>query len=117
MAPPSHPPAGPERALVYVPADVHDPHDFASIAAPCLERIEACGYICQGIVRDWPIAHEMMASGQTDVVVVQTRRHLPRDRRPRVEPADDPITTPPPPRYCVTPVGPGGHRRRPRRLQ
>lgn len=108
----------PDRAIIYVPADVTNPTEFAAIAAPCLERIEACGYELLGIVRYWSIVVETLASGRADVAIVLHRGQLPRDRTPRVEAVDDPITTVTTHASCVVKPGAGMLRhRRPRRVR
>ncbi|AYF29327.1 hypothetical protein CSH63_18015 [Micromonospora tulbaghiae] len=103
-----------DHAVVYVPATITDPVDFAATAAPCLERIEACGYAFDGIVRRWTDAQHLMDEGQAQVVIVRDRGHMPHDRRPRIEAADDPVrrttTSPRPPAPGAAPT------RRPRRI-
>lgn len=80
-----------DHALIYVPAEVTHPEDFARLAAPCLERVEACGYTFAGVVRVWDDAMELTRSGLATVVVVPSLAYLPHDRRPRVEAAGDPV--------------------------
>lgn len=108
-----------DHAVVFVPAAITDPAEFAAIAAPCLERIEACGYVFAGIVRSWPDARELLEQGRAHVVIVADRRHLPPGRRPRVESIADPVRTEPPESRCVVPpevTAPQRHRR-PRRVE
>ena len=81
----------PDHAVVFVPAKVTDPVDFAAVAAPCLERVEACGYVFVGIVRKWDDAQRMIDDGRAHVVIVADTTQIPRDRRPRVETANDPV--------------------------
>lgn len=80
-----------DHAVVFVPATVTDPADFAALAAPSLERVEACGYVFAGIVRTWPDAMALIDSGRAHVVVTASMQLLPSDRRPRVETANDPV--------------------------
>ena len=108
-----------DHAVVFVPAAASDPEEFASIAAPCLERVEACGYAFAGIVRSWPDARQMLESGRAHVVVVASRSHLPRDRRPRIEAVTDPVLAAEPRTdRCVAPAEVSAPRvRRPRRIR
>ena len=81
----------PDSAVVYVPATLTDPAAFAVYAAPCLERVEACGYEFGGIVRTWDDALGMLNAGQAHVLIVATRGDLPPDRHPRIEAVTDPV--------------------------
>lgn len=108
----------PDHAVVFVPAHLTDPAEFAAVAAPCLERVEACGYVFVGIVRSWDDAHQMIDRGRAHVVIVASMDHLPRDRRPRVETIGDPVPFDPRPDQCVVPAETTGQRRRrPRRIR
>lgn len=109
--------AEPDSAVVYVPAALTDPDAFAAAAAPCLERVEACGYRFAGLVRKWPDVQQMLDGGQLHVLVVQSMGHLPRDRRPRVETVGDPVV-PVAAEQCVVPpaVTATQRQRRPRRV-
>lgn len=110
----------PARAVIYVSADVTDPERFAALAAPCLERVEACGYDLVGVVRHWPDAWDMFRDGRADVVVVAEMSHLPADRLPRVEDVTWPVPPQPSQQQDAAPpdaVPPGQRRRRPRRLR
>ena len=109
--------ATPDHAVVYIPATVTDPAGFAALAAPCLERIEACGYLFTGIVRTYADAQALMDQGRAHVVVVASSGHLPPDRRPRIEVATDPVR-PAGSRHVVPPevTAPTRHRR-PRRIR
>lgn len=80
-----------DHAVVFVPAAVTDPAEFAAVAAPCLERVEACGYVFVGIVRTWPDAWALMEEGRAQVMVVASRGQLPRDQRPRIEAVTEPV--------------------------
>ncbi|HEY9416660.1 MAG TPA: hypothetical protein VIQ30_18035, partial [Pseudonocardia sp.] len=82
-----------DHAVVFVPASTTDPAEFAAVAAPCLERVEACGYVFAGIVRTWPDAWALLQTGRAQVVVVASRGQLPADQRPRVEAVTDPVRT------------------------
>lgn len=84
----------PEHAVVFVPAAVTDPAEFAALAAPCLERVEVCGYVFAGIVRTWPDAWELLREGRAQVVVVASRGQLPADQRPRIEAVTEPVRRP-----------------------
>lgn len=81
----------PDHAIVFIPASVTDPAEFATLAAPSLERIEACGYVFAGIVRTWPDVMAMIDAGRAHVVVAASMGILPRERRPRVETVNDPV--------------------------
>jgi hypothetical protein len=106
----------PEHAVIYVPADITDPAEFAAIAAPCLERVEACHYAFAGIVRTWPDCWNLMRDGRAQVVIVASRTQLPHDQRPRIETVTDPVRSEPAPR-CVAPSDVTAPRvRRPRRV-
>jgi hypothetical protein len=108
----------PEHAVVYVPAHISDPAEFAACAAPCLERAEACGYVFAGIVRTWDDAQQMIDGGRAHVVIVADLGQLPRDRRPRIETATDPVPFEPRPEQCVAPSEVASQRRRrPRRIR
>lgn len=105
-----------DHAVVHVPADITDPAEFAAIAAPCLERVEACGYVFVGVVRSWDDARAMIDAGRAHVVIVASMGQLPRDRRPRVETVNDPIV--PRAEPCVVPAEVTSQRkRRPRRIR
>lgn len=93
----------PDHAIVFVPSSVTDPDEFAALAAPALERIEACGYVFAGIVRTWPDAVAMINLGRAHVVVAAHMGILPRERRPRVETANDPVRVDQPPQHVVPP--------------
>lgn len=80
-----------DLAVVFIPGDVTDPAEFAQLAAPCLERVEACGYDLVGVVRTWDDAQAMMLDGRAHVLVVASTAYLPRDRRPRIESVTDPV--------------------------
>lgn len=105
-----------EHAVIYIPADVTDPARFAELAAPCLERVEACGYVFSGIVRHWDDAKVLIAGERAHVIIVADTATLPRNRRPRIEAARDPIH---PRGHCVVlPEATQGSRsRRPRRVR
>ena len=107
----------PDHAVVFVPATVTSPEAFAATAAPCLERVEACGYVFAGIVRSWEDALRMTRTGRADVVVVASLAQLPHDRRPRVEAVTDPVRAEPARAHVVPPevTAPQRHRR-PRRV-
>ncbi|MEU4589980.1 hypothetical protein [Micromonospora aurantiaca (nom. illeg.)] len=107
-----------EHAVVFVPASITDPADFAAVAAPCLERVDACGYAFIGIVRSWDDALEMTRTGRAEVVVVASLQHLPPTRTPRVEAAGDPVRAAGTVRHVVPPevAAPQRHRR-PRRVR
>lgn len=81
----------PDHAVVYVPASLATPEAFSAAATPCIERVEACGYVFGGVVRTWEDALRMTGDGRADVVVVASLALLPHDRRPRVEAATDPV--------------------------
>lgn len=83
----------PDHAVVYVPADITDPAEFAAAAAPCMERVEACGYVFSGIVRTWPDCWDLMREDRAQVVVVASRGQLPPDQRPRIEAVTEPVRT------------------------
>ncbi|TDC21583.1 hypothetical protein E1211_32030 [Micromonospora sp. 15K316] len=107
-----------DRAVVFVPADLSSPEDFAAAATPCLERIQACRYDFVGIVRSWEDAMRMTRDGRADVVVVASRAQLAHDRRPRVEAATEPVRTARPTSAHVVPVEvQRQHNRRPRRIR
>lgn len=107
----------PDHAVVFVPAHLSDPAEFAAAAAPCLERVEACGYTFAGIVRTWEDARTMIDGGRAHVVIVASMDQLPRDRRPRVEAVGDPVLVEPK-AECVAPAElTGQRRRRPRRIR
>lgn len=109
--------ATPDHAVVFVPAAVTDPGAFAAVAAPCLERVEACGYVFAGIVRTWPDAMQMIDGGRAHVVVVASMGQLPCDRRPRVETVNDPVRGDVP-QHVVPPEVTAPQRvRRPRRIR
>lgn len=108
----------PDHAAVFVPAHLSDPAEFAAAAAPCLERVEACGYVFAGVVRTWDDAQDLIDGGRAHVVIVATMGHLPRDRRPRIEVATDPVPFgEPSPEQCVVPLDASQRRRRPRRIR
>jgi len=107
----------PDHAIVFVPADVTDPATFAATAAPCLERVEACGYVFVGVVRTWEDALTMTRDGRADVVVVASLSQLPHDRRPRVEAATDPVRTDPARSHVVPPEVMRQQARRPRKVR
>lgn len=109
--------ATPDHAVVFVPAAVTDPAEFAAIAAPCLERVEACGYIFAGIVRTWPDTWALMRDGRAQVVIVASRGHLPHDQRPRIEAVTDPVRTAAVERHVVPPEVTAPRVRRPRRVR
>ncbi|MEU5939424.1 hypothetical protein ABZ807_09555 [Micromonospora sp. NPDC047548] len=106
-----------DHAVVFVPATTTDPAEFAAVAAPCLERVEACGYVFAGIVRTWPDARELMEQGRAHVVVVADRGHLPADRRPRVETVNDAVRVNPAQQHVVPPEVTAPKVRRPRRVR
>ncbi|TNH23310.1 hypothetical protein FHG89_27350 [Micromonospora orduensis] len=104
-----------DQAVVFVPAEIINPAEFALIAAPCLERVEACGYVFAGIVRTWDAAQAMMLDGRAHVLIVASMSHLPRDRRPRIEAVTDPVAvTPALPDHVVPAAVTAQNRRRPR---
>lgn len=108
----------PDRAAVFVPAHLSDPAEFAAVAAPCLERVEVCGYVFVGIVRTWDDAQQMIDRGRAHVVIVTDMGQLPRDRRPRIEVATDPLPFESRPEHCVVPSEVASQRRRrPRRIR
>ncbi|SCL43128.1 hypothetical protein GA0074692_6775 [Micromonospora pallida] len=107
----------PDHAVVFVPARIADPAEFAAAAAPSLERVEACGYVFAGIVRTWDDAQHMINGGRAHVVIVADMGHLPRDRRPRIEAATDPVPFEPRPEQCVPSEVASQRRRRPRRIR
>lgn len=110
---PNPEPDTPEHAVVYVPAEIADPAEFAAIAAPCLERVEVCGYVFAGIVRTWPDVWAMFTEGRAQVLVVASRGQLPHDQRPRIEQVTDPVRE----SRCVVPAEVTAPRvRRPRRV-
>lgn len=106
-----------DHAVVYVPAAVTDPAEFAAVAAPCLERVEACGYVFAGIVRTWPDAWALMVEGRAQVVVVASRGQLPADQRPRIEAVTEPVRTTVADRHVVPPEVTASRVRRPRRVR
>jgi hypothetical protein len=107
----------PEHAVVFVPTHFTDPAEFAACAAPCLERVEACGYVFVGIVRTWDDALQMVYGGRADVVIVADLGQLPRNRRPRIEAAGDPVPFEPRLDQCAAPSEVASQRRRrPRRI-
>lgn len=108
--------AAPDHAVVFVPAAVTDPAEFAAIAAPCLERVEACGYVFVGIVRTWPDAWALMEEGRAQVMVVASRGQLPADQRPRIETVADPVR-PTAPQHVVPPEVTAPRARRARRVR
>ncbi|MGC4855045.1 hypothetical protein ACLQ24_17055 [Micromonospora sp. DT4] len=81
----------PDHAVVFVPAYLATPEAFSAAATPCIERVEACGYVFGRVVRTWDDALRMTRDGRADVVVVASLSLLPHDRRPRVESATDPV--------------------------
>lgn len=110
--------ATPDPAVVFVPATVTDPAEFAAIAAPCMERVEACGYVFAGIVRTWPDAWALMKEGRAHVVVVASRGQLPTDQRPRIEAVTEPVRTTAAEQHVVPPEVTAPQRvRRPRRIR
>lgn len=107
----------PDHAVVFVPASLATPEEFSAAATPCIERVEACGYVFTGVVRTWDDALRMTRDGRADVVVVATLSMLPRDRRPRVEAATDPVRLDEPARpHVVPPEVARRQMRRPRRI-
>lgn len=97
-----------ERAVIYIDV-VRSSIDAARAA--CLAHCDERGYQVVATVRgdntgrawrDGVLA--MLMSGTADVVVLSSRADLPKERRPRVEFADE----------VAQPGGPGRHRRRPR---
>lgn len=106
-----------DQAVVFVPAAITDPAAFAQIAAPCLERVEACGYVFAGIVRTWEDAQAMMLDGRAHVLVVASMAHLPRDRRPRIEAVTDPVHPAARPGHVVPAEVTAQRHRRPRRVR
>lgn len=111
----------PTRAIVYIPAELSSPDRFAEAAAPCLERVEACGYQFDGIVRSWADVERMIDAHQLHVLIVENMSHLPVNREPRIETAFDPVQPPcpdePPAPLEQPPAAARGWRRRPRRLR
>ncbi|MDG4762364.1 hypothetical protein [Micromonospora sp. WMMD710] len=108
----------PDHAVVFVPASLATPEAFSAAATPCIERVEACGYVFGGVVRTWDDALRMMRSGRADVVVVASRALLPHDRRPRVEAATDPVrAAESASRHVVPPEVMRQQLRRPRRIR
>jgi hypothetical protein len=69
------------RAIVYVPPLT----EYAESAASSFAHLHACGYEFKGVVRDWATAMRMMGTGEVSVVIVNDRRELLPDRKPRVE--------------------------------
>jgi len=107
-----------DHAVVFVPAHVTDPAEFAAVAAPCLERVEACGYVFAGIVRTWPDTWALMMEGRAQVVIVASRGQLPADQRPRIEAVTEPVRTTVPQQQHVVPAEVTAPRvRRPRRIR
>ncbi|PWU56283.1 hypothetical protein DLJ47_06690 [Micromonospora sp. S4605] len=107
-----------DQAVVFVPAAISGPADFAAVAAPCLERVEACGYELVGVVRSWENAQAMLADGRAHVLIVAAMSHLPADRRPRIETVSDPVRPAPARAEHVVPaeVTAPQRVRRPRRI-
>lgn len=112
-----HRAAVPDHAVVFVPATTTDPAEFAAIAAPCMERVEVCGYVFAGIVRTWPDAWALMKEGRAHVVVVASRGQLPPDQRPRIEAVSEPVRTIAAERHVVPPEVTRQQARRPRRIR
>lgn len=107
----------PDHAVVFVPASLATPEEFSAAATPCIERVEACGYVFGGVVRTWEDALRMTRDGRADVVVVASLSLLPHDRRPRVEAATDPVRQGESNRHVVPPEVLRQQLRRPRRIR
>ncbi|WP_427422630.1 hypothetical protein [Lysinibacillus fusiformis] len=72
----------PLEAIIYLPA---------GLAASGTWR-DACAEFCQrkryhitAVVTEWADAVGMIVGGEADVLVVGSRDHLPRERRPRID--------------------------------
>lgn len=81
------------RAIIYVP----QLYEVAKYAATCIEHCARHGYEVVGLVHgDWAKAAALLTSSTAGIMVVARPDHLPPDREPRVEIADEPASATPP---------------------
>lgn len=79
------------RAVIYLP----DGPDLQRWQHRCMEHLEAHGYELVSVVIDdtggarWASVSTLLLAGRADVVVIARRDHLPPDRLPRFEVAND----------------------------
>jgi 2,4-dienoyl-CoA reductase-like NADH-dependent reductase (Old Yellow Enzyme family) len=80
------PPETDDAAVFFHPAE----GDFnPTWAAAAFSHIEAGGYRCAGIVRDWDAAMAMIANRTAQVIVVARREHIHPEWLPRIEVAGE----------------------------